>query len=511
MAQITRIDPKAQQKKEKLRVAAYCRVSSNSADQLNSYTRQLSAYKAMVEKRPDWELVDIFADEGISGTSTDKRTEFLRMIKLCELKQIDLVITKSVSRFARNVKEALEYVRKLKLLGVGVMFEKEGINTCSLADEMLLNTFAAIAQEESVSISQNIKMANRKRMAAGEYKNASTAYGFERVDGKLVPYEPEAAVVKRIYESFLNGLSTVKIADMLKNERIPTKQGKFGWRDYHIAEIIRNEKNVGDSMFQKKMTVGFPFKLIKNRGEEDKYYTMNTHEGIVNRETYEAANELLQKKREKFSAKTDKKEYVFSKVFHCSACGSVIIRKRSKGCERWCCKAHANDSKRCNAHYIQTDRIEDGFITIINNLRFGSETIEYIENEYVRAIHQFRMNDEASQSINKEIAELNGQILMLEQLHSKGYLAVDAYQSSYRDISKKISELKSQKTLTSVMVLEDNLKKVRELKSKLEEITDPMSSFDAGLFKSIVISGMISEEDEMTLELLGGLKITEKI
>ena len=343
MAQITRIDPQAKQRKEKLRVAAYCRVSSNSADQLNSYTRQLNTYKAMIAKRTDWVLVEIFADEGITGTSAEKRPEFRRMISLCELKQIDLIVTKSVSRFARNVKEALEYVRKLKLLGVGVMFEKEGINTCSMADEMLLNTFAAIAQEESTSISQNLKLANRKRMAAGEYKHASTAYGFKRIDGKLVPYEPEANVVKRIYKDFLNGISTTKIAETLANEKIPTKQGTLSWKNYLIADIIRNERNVGDTMSQKYINIGFPFKQIKNRGEEDRYYTMNTHEGIVDRETFEAANELLQSKSAKYAAKTERKEYVFSKVFHCSACGAPIIRKQSKGRERWCCQTHVSD------------------------------------------------------------------------------------------------------------------------------------------------------------------------
>ena len=152
MPQVKLISPLTKQTLKKLRVAAYCRVSSNSADQLNSYATQIRVYKKKIQQKPEWEFVDIFADEGISGTNTENRPEFQRMIRMCELRQIDLIIAKSISRFARNTKETLEYTRKLKLIGVGVMFEKEGINTLSLGDEMLLNTFAAIAQEESEAI-----------------------------------------------------------------------------------------------------------------------------------------------------------------------------------------------------------------------------------------------------------------------------------------------------------------------------------------------------------------------
>ena len=158
---------------ERTKVAAYCRVSSNSADQLNSYAAQIRAYTKLIKSNDSWELVEIFADEGLSGMKAENRVEFQRMIEMCEHKQIDLIITKSVSRFARNVKEALEYVRKLKLLGIGVQFEKEGIYTLALGDEMLLNTFSAIAQEESKAISQNQRLSIVKRMERGEYVDSN--------------------------------------------------------------------------------------------------------------------------------------------------------------------------------------------------------------------------------------------------------------------------------------------------------------------------------------------------
>ena len=177
------IVPTTKQEIPKLRMAAYCRVSSNSADQRNSFATQERVYRKQITENPDWELVDIFADEGLSGMKADTRPEFQRMIRMCELHQIDLILTKSVSRFARNVKEALSYTRKLKLLGVGVQFEEDGVNTLAMADEMLLNTFAAIAQEESKSISQNQRLSIAKRMEAGEYIASNAPYGYRLPQG----------------------------------------------------------------------------------------------------------------------------------------------------------------------------------------------------------------------------------------------------------------------------------------------------------------------------------------
>ena len=220
------IAPTTKQEIPKLRVAAYCRVSSNSADQRNSFATQEHVYTKYIAEKQEWELVDIFADEGLSGMKADNRPEFQRMIRMCELHQIDLILTKSVSRFARNVKEALNYTRKLKLLGIGVQFEEDGINTLAMADEMLLNTFAAIAQEESKSISQHQRLSIVKRMEAGEYIASNAPYGYRLVDKKLVIYEPEAEVVRWIYRAYLNGLSIGGIARELTTLGVATKRGQ---------------------------------------------------------------------------------------------------------------------------------------------------------------------------------------------------------------------------------------------------------------------------------------------
>ena len=257
MATTKMITPASKRPGTKLRVAAYCRVSSNSADQQNSYIRQVDAYTRLVSNNPAWELVDIFADAGISGMKADNREQFQRMIRMCELHQIDMIITKSVSRFARNVKEALEYCRKLKLLGIGVKFEKEGIFTLSMGDEMLLNTFAAIAQEESKAISQNQRLSILKRMEAGEYVDSNAPYGYRLIDKKLSVYEPEAQIVRFMYRQYLNGHSTSEIARELNERGIPTKTGKQVWRSGKVAYILRNERYKGDSKYQKTYRESF--------------------------------------------------------------------------------------------------------------------------------------------------------------------------------------------------------------------------------------------------------------
>lgn len=270
MAQAKLISPVSRQAYERTKVAAYCRVSSNSADQLNSYAAQIRAYTKLIKSNDSWELVEIFADEGLSGMKAENRVEFQRMIEMCEHKQIDLIITKSVSRFARNVKEALEYVRKLKLLGIGVQFEKEGIYTLALGDEMLLNTFSAIAQEESKAISQNQRLSIVKRMERGEYVDSNAPYGFRLQDKKLEAFDREADVVRYIFQQYLSGWSTSEIARDLTEKGIQTKLGKEQWRSTKISYILSNERYVGDCRYQKTYRdTTVPFKQSKNRGQED--------------------------------------------------------------------------------------------------------------------------------------------------------------------------------------------------------------------------------------------------
>lgn len=299
MPKATLISPISKQGIQLIRVAAYCRVSSSSADQQNSYATQIDYYtKLAKKKKSEWNMVEIFADEGISGMKAKNRPEFQRMIRMCELHQIDLIVTKSVSRFARNVKEALEYVRNLKLLGVGVIFEKEGINTMSLGDEMLLNTFTAIAQEESKAISQNQRLSIVKRMELGVYVDSNAPYGFHLENKQLVEYPPEADIVRWIFQAYLRGMSTAEIAKDLSDRGVPTKNGKEKWKSSKISYMLSNERYIGDCCYQKTYRgTTVPFKQSKNRGEEDMYYATGTHAPIVEKDLFEKVQVLLKKEK----------------------------------------------------------------------------------------------------------------------------------------------------------------------------------------------------------------------
>lgn len=415
MPEVRLITPITRQSTKKMQVAAYCRVSSNSADQLNSYAAQIRAYKKCIGARDDWELVDIFADEGLTGMKSETRDEFQRMIRMCELKQIDLIITKSISRFARNTKDALAYVRKLKLLGVGVQFEKEGISTLSMGDEMLLNTFSALAQEESQSISMNQRLSIVKRMELGEYVDSNAPYGYRLVDKMLTVYEPEAGIVRNIFALYLQGFSTSEIARELNKLNIPTKAGKEIWRPSRVAYILKNERYIGDSFYQKtyrETTV--PFNQHPNRGQEDRFYAKGTHPGIVEKDVFDAAQTLIEKRKDVFAKATTQNIYPLTSRIQCSECGSFYRRRIVSGTVKWVCSLHKDDSTACSSNYYSEERIYDGFISMVNKLRFSEDNIlGQVISRLEMTLAAMKRNNTAARDLSKSIAELNAKLLMI--------------------------------------------------------------------------------------------------
>ena len=244
MAEITVI-PAAEKCREIIRTAAYARVSSDSADQLNSFTAQIRYYSELLKNSSDAVLVDIYADEGISGTSSAKRDEFQRLMRDCRKGKIDRTLTKSVSRFARNTKDCLEAVRELKSIGVSVYFEKENIDTAEISSEMLLTMYSVCSQEESLSISKNCRMGVHKRMADGTYKNSTVPYGYDFIDGQTVINSQKAEIVKEIFNMFLNGHGVNDIANHLNKNNVPASQYAKKWDHTSIMFILRNEKYIG--------------------------------------------------------------------------------------------------------------------------------------------------------------------------------------------------------------------------------------------------------------------------
>ena len=512
MSEVTVINREMMQKKNAQRVCAYCRVSRSTTDQLNSYARQIKVYTEMIRRNPDWEMVEIFADEGITGTSADKRPEFLRMIKMCELHKIDRIITKSVSRFARNVKEALQYVRKLKILGVGVQFEKEGIYTLSLGDEMLLNTFAAIAEEESVETAIRIRNANKKRMAGGDFVDGHAPYGFRLINRKLVEYTPEAGVIRDIFSAYLSGRSMHEIARILNDNGIPSPENNT-WKATAVRYILKNEKYKGDFLCQKTYhTDVLPFKQKRNYGEEDQFYVEGSHEGIVDREIFDLAAVVREARKEKLKTDAEITEYVFTSRITCAECGAAFNRKKSRGGIYWACARHIENRDLCPTHYVREERIKDAFVTMVNKLRFaGSDVITKVLSMVESAVDAGKRGNVMAYDASRQIADLNSKLLMLEQLHSKGYLATEVYQSQSRELAEKIAGMKMQRADMLSSGLDGRLAEIKELDSALKELKEPLPGFDETLFRRIVTGVRIDQNDVACFTLKGRLNFSEPL
>lgn len=315
MPQVQVIQP-IQQQPKRLRVAAYARVSSDSEDQLNSLAVQVDYYTHLIQENPNWEFAGIYTDEGITGTSTKRREQFNRLMDDCRAGLIDRVLVKSASRFARNTADALSSVRELKSLGVTVAFEKEGFDTETSNGEMLLSIICAVAQEESLSISQNMKWGIHKRMRTGNYITNATPFGYTQINHQLVPEKNNAMIVNDIFKSYLSGMSINEIAEHL-NTIYPKENSKWNPRTIHA--ILRNEKYIGDSLYQKTYTTdSLPLKRYLNTGQRSKYYAMETHEGIISKTDYEKVQNLLAKKS--ITGEIDR-TCVFSKKIYCSIYG----------------------------------------------------------------------------------------------------------------------------------------------------------------------------------------------
>lgn len=289
-----------EQDKPKLRVAAYCRVSTDSDEQATSHEAQVVHYTEYIKKNPEWEFAGIFADDGISGTNTKKREEFNRMIEECEAGNIDMIITKSISRFARNTLDCLKYIRRLKEKNIPVYFEKESINTMDAKGEVLITIMASLAQQESQSLSQNVKLGLQYRYQQGKVQvNHNRFLGYTKdAEGNLIIDPEQAEVVKRIYREYLEGFSMDKIAARLERDGILTGAGKTRWHTSTINKILRNEKYIGDALLQKTYTTDFLSKTrVKNTGMVPQYYVEGSHEAIIPKEIFLRVQEELVRRR----------------------------------------------------------------------------------------------------------------------------------------------------------------------------------------------------------------------
>ena len=340
----------------KIRVAAYCRVSTDMEEQLHSFENQVDYYTKYIEKNPDYEMVEVYGDEGISGTSLKKRDEFKRMIEDCKAGKIDLVITKSISRFARNTQDCLHYSRLLKNMGIGVFFEKENINTLDASGELLFTILSSLAQEESRNISENSQWGIRSKFKKGiSHLNASGIMGYAKgEEGELVVDPEQAEVVKRIYQMFLEGFTPSHIAMILNEEGVNGVKGRPAWHASIVSGMLQNEKFKGDALLQKTYTVDFlTKKTAKNTGQVEQYYVTDSHPAIIDPETWEVV-QMEYDRRRTFVKKHKLHGYGYgksgpytSKVF-CGICGERFNRHVWTGRDLriWQCKDGACECRK---------------------------------------------------------------------------------------------------------------------------------------------------------------------
>lgn len=488
----------------KLPVAAYCRVSSDSDDQLNSLSAQVREYTKQITAEPDWEFAGIYADEGITGTSTKKRNEFKRLMRDCEAGKVKRVLVKSVSRFARNTTDCLQYLRQLSALGVTVYFEKEGIDTAKMSSDVILTMTGAFAQEESNALSTNMRWSYQKRMQAGTFVGNIAPYGYIWKDGTLEIREDEAEVVRWIFQSYINGMGKNDIAQSL-NTRAESKH----WQERTIAYILSNERYAGNILSQKSYTTtSLPRKEKYNHGERQKYYAYNTHSPIVERSVFEKAQAL----RERRKAPTcPKRDHVMLKRIVCGECGSKYKRrKRHSGTYYWVCYLHDDKRTNCCSAPIDESVIEMAFMTTYHILRFGmKDTLQPMLHQLEQLQDRTVSDSIAINELNQSIASLSEQRHMFNRLLSKGFMEPDACQAQVNVISQQLADLnRRRRSLIEAQAEDDAIEKTQLLIDILEDAPENLASLeDGGVFDMIVDKVIIDKDKNITFRLINGLEL----
>ncbi len=509
--QVTDITREKQPEETVLRLAGYCRVSSKSEDQLHSLVAQIRHYKDYEKSHPEYKLVDIYADEGLTGTDLEKREELNRLIRDCKKGLIDRIITKSVSRFARNTMELLETIRMLKSIGVSVYFEEQGIDTAKLNGEMIVTFPGMAAQQESTSISDNVRWSYKKRMQSGEFNCTAPAYGFNLVKGQLEINEPEAEVIRRIFDLYLKGYGKQAIAQILNDEAVPRRYKQKKWYCFTINYVLNNERYMGDALLQKSyVTETLPHKKMKNNGELPKYYVENTNPAIVSRETYESV-QRLQKGRESNRPKRNAL-HLLNGMMRCPDCGRTFRRQIIHGIPYWICSGQSSGATDCNRRRVREDMVYETFLLMLCKLKdYREELIETIIKDLEEMQNQTSENHGRIAEIDKEIADLAARNLIITRMYNSGILNPADFTAQSTEINNKIKALRSERNKKLAEDESDEmLERLYELNDLMTEY-EPTLEMDEELFGSIVKSITVESNAEITFNLIGGIRLTEEI
>ena len=505
MKEVQVINPNIRQKTEDIiRVAAYCRVSTNSDDQINSFIAQVKYYNDYISRNKNMVLVDIYADEGITGTCTEKRDEFLRMVSDSKKGKIDRVLVKSVSRFARNALDCIENIRLLKSYGTTVLFENDNIDTETMNSEMILYVKSAFAQSEAIAGSKRVSTAIQMRMKNGEFSIYTVPVGFTLKNNTLVPIPEYIPVIKRIYEEYLSGKGMGRIAEELNNENCMARS----WNVSAIRYILGNEKYVGDSLLQKTYTPQmFPLRNRPNYGEVDMYFVSNTHEGMIERELFEAVKKKLDKNVTNRNNYKPNEKSVFTKLVRCGDCGCLYKPKQTDNDTYWVCSKNGIAGNRCNTFNISEEELKKLFVRMYNKLRtYEAEIIDSTISKLMMVKRKIAGNNDEIGDIDIEIAKLCEQNNMYNTLRLRNCIDDTSFIDKTSEIQRKITSLR-QKRL-QILNLDDDekcIEELRVLKNTISNFQKALVSFDECVFSSIVKTIYIKKDNIVQFELISGI------
>jgi len=517
--------------RRQLRVAAYCRVSTDQEEQLTSYEAQVAYYTDKIMTNPEWTMAGIFADEGITGTSAKKRPEFLRMIRLCKRGKIDLILTKSISRFARNTVDCLNYIRELKELGIPVIFEKENINTMKANSEIIITMLGGFAQAESESISQNVRWGKRQSFKSGKVAfQYSRIYGYERGEDNRPRVVPEqAAVVKRIFESYLAGMSVASIKLMLEAEGIPAAGGKPKWSEGALQYLLRNEKYCGDALLQKTYIENcINKKMKKNNGELPKYLVKDHHEAIISRSLFELVQAEIARRagKRKVSDKTSKTQqskyssrYALTELLVCGNCGSAYRRvtwaKRGKKKVVWRCISRLDyGTKYCkHSPTIEEEALHMAVLAALNAAMSNREQlIDILKSNLEIILSEKSGNDINPILLESRIRELQKAMMELVAVSAKAGNPA-SYEEKFKEISEEIQSL--QKTLERHKALQNSpdafTLQMENICKALREVPFESTEFKDSIVRQMIDTIKVMSKDALRIIFKGGYVIEQSI
>lgn len=506
------------------RVAAYCRVSTEEDNQQNSYATQVNYYTELITSHPDWDLAGIFADEGISGTQMTKRAEFNKMIKQCRKHKIDLILCKSISRFARNTVDCLDTVRELKALGINVKFEKENIETLSATSEFTISLYASFAQAESESISKNVTWGIEKGFQEGKVRyvlHQTLGYRLGE-DGKPVIVEDEAKTVRLIFKMFAEGHSMGEIATHLTEKEIPRKNGDKNWHRTNVQKILQNEKYVGDAILQKTYTVDcLTHERAVNTGQKPQYYIRDCHEAIVDRDTWDRVHlEFARRSAETKSTHPGRKyvtKYCLSDILICPHCGATFKRTFWKSYNRnvpvWRCGNRLDYGKKMCTKGISVheDRLHRAVLAIINEMISDPKSVD---KAIMSTLEKYREEagviDIETVTLAADVEKINTKRNEILEIITGG--SFDVLKDELKDLNRR--ELESKDRLEQLHLKKDelqlNINKVVTAR-ELFISTAPLIEFNDITVPKFVERIEMGKKDEITVTFHGGVEVKEKI